>query len=321
MKFAALAVAPFAIAAVASPAMAWNSVGHEAVAQIAWDQLNDGEKAKLTAILKTHPRYEKDLLAGVKPEDDRDRLAFLQAAAWPDTVRSFGNPMSRTENHPAWHYVDDPYHTDGKTTPAPVETWDGKSDPANLIQAMQKVTAEFKDPATKDDRKAIDLCWIEHLIGDIHQPLHAVSMYSDVYPDGDKGGNMIHIRTDSNPNMNLHAFWDNIEGVTGPDYHANPAVIRKLADRLEKDHPASEFEKQLTVTDPKDWAAESAAIAKSTVYLNGKIVGVSADQAKSNPDSVPALPLNYETDGRKVADSQVALAGYRLAAALKDLLK
>ena len=98
-------------------------------------------------------------------------------------------------------------------------------------------------------------------------------------------------------------------------------MIRKLADRLEKDHPPSEFEKQLTVTDVKDWAAESAAIAKSTVYLNGKIVGVPADQARSNPDSVPPLPVNYETDGRKVADSQVALAGYRLAAALRELLK
>ena len=130
--------------------------------------------------------------------------------------------MTYHENHPAWHYVDYPYHLDGKTTTAPVETWDGKSDPANLIQAMQKVTTEFKDPATKDDRRAIDICWIEHLIGDIHQPLHAVSLYSADYPDGDRGGNSIHIRTDSNPNMNLHAFWDDIEGVTGPRLPRQP---------------------------------------------------------------------------------------------------
>jgi hypothetical protein len=311
------------VSAAASPAMAWNAVGHEAVAQIAWDQLNDAEKAKLSAILKAHPRYEKDLLDKARPEDDQDRLAFLQAACWPDTVRSLANPMTHVENHPAWHYIDYPYHTDGKTTPQPVEAWDGKSDPANLLQAMQKVTAEFKDPATKDDRRAIDICWVEHLTGDIHQPLHAVSLYSDEYPDGDKGGNAIMVSPAIGQNINLHAFWDGIEGTTPPrDYHVNPDVVRKLADRIEKDHPASEFEKQLASTDPKDWAAESFAIAKQTVYRNGKIVGVPAQQARDNPDMVvPPLPVNYETDGHKVADRQVALAGYRLAAELKQLLK
>jgi hypothetical protein len=307
--------------ALASPALAWNSVGHEVVAMIAWDQLNDAQRAKLTEILKAHHRYEKDLLVGAKPTDAPDRLAFLQAAAWPDAVRSRSDPMSYTESHPQWHYIDYPYHTDGKTGPDPVEAWDGKSDPANLLQAMQKVMAEFKDPATKEDRRAIDLCWIEHLVGDVHQPLHAVSLYSDVYPNGDQGGNAIHVRTLTHPDIKLHTLWDDIEGEAGPDYHADPDEVRKLADRIEKEHPLSEFGEQLKVTDPKDWALESFRVAKSAVYMDRKIVGATAQQAKADPNSIPALPDNYEADGRKTADVQVAVAGYRLAEVLKGLVK
>ena len=186
---------------------------------------------------------------------------------------------------------------------------------------MQKVTAEIRDPKTPPDRRAIDYCWVMHLVGDVHQPLHAVSLYSDKYPAGDKGGNSIVLKTPENNNVNLHAIWDGLEGFSphNPTYDPPFDVIRKVADRVEKDHPREQFKEQLTRTDPTAWAAESFALSKSAVYLDGKLSGALPDDAKKHPDDVPPLPLNYERDARAVADGQVALAGYRLADLLKTL--
>ena len=53
--------------------------------------------------------------------------------------------------------------------------------------------------------RAVLLCWYFHLIGDLHQPLHAASLYTPkLFPSGDKGGNEIKFGT----KMNLHHFWD-----------------------------------------------------------------------------------------------------------------
>ena len=307
---------------VAAPAArAWNGTGHEAAALVAWDQLSPDQRRAVTDALKGHPLYQRDLAKNLEPADDADRHAFLEAATWPDFVRSLDHPLNRTENHPVWHYVDYPYDRDGKAGPAPVEQWDGHSDPANLLQAMQKVTAEIRDPKTPADRRAIDYCWVMHLVGDVHQPLHAVSLYSDKYPDGDKGGNSIVLKTATN-NVNLHAIWDGLEGFSphNPTYDPPFDVIRKVADRVERDHPPGQFADRLARTDPKDWAAESFALAKTAVYRDGKLSGALPKDAKDHPDDVPPEPVNYERDAHAVADEQVALAGYRLADELRTLL-
>ncbi len=44
--------------------MAWNSVGHLAIAKLAYDQLDEQDKAALFALLKAHPHYSTFLAAG-----------------------------------------------------------------------------------------------------------------------------------------------------------------------------------------------------------------------------------------------------------------
>src|ERR1700679_2144695 len=173
----------------ASPCFAWNSTGHEIVALIAYDHLSPAAKTAMINILNKHPRKMEDLLHDTSRLPNDDEAMFVRAATWPDMIRYPTNPMNRTEHHGPWHYVDFPYDSDGIQGPEPVTKWDGHSEPANLAQAYQKATSELKDPKTTPDRKAIDLCWVEHLVGDIHQPLHAVSWYSKQFPTGDKGGN------------------------------------------------------------------------------------------------------------------------------------
>ncbi len=307
----------FAIAVLtsAAAALAWNGTGHEAVALVAWDQLTPPQRAALTDALKAHPRYAKDLMQHLEAGEDPAEHAFREAATWPDLVKSPVNPLERTEDHKPWHYVDYPYDRDGKDGPRPAGPWDGRAVPADLLQAMQMVTAQLRDPATPAARRAIDLCWVLHLVGDVHQPLHAVSLYSNTYPTGDQGGNAIHVATADNPNANLHGVWDGIEGRS-----YEPDAIRKVADRVEKEHPlAAEANALAGRPEPAAWAAESFDLARHAVYLDGKINGVTRDQAEDKPDAVPPLPAGYERAARDVADERVALAGYRLAALLQSL--
>jgi hypothetical protein len=322
-KFAPMIVIALAILMwfAASPCRAWNGTGHELVAQIAYDTLSPATRSKIVDALKHHPRFQKDLMADLAPGEDPDRAAFIRAATWPDMIRSRMNPMSMKEHHPQWHYVDYPYDLDGVDGTSVVEQWDGKSDPANLIQAMQKVRKELADPTTAKDRVAIDLCWVEHLCGDIHQPLHAVSEFSREFPNGDRGGNSQSIANPGDiikdvPTLNLHMFWDDIEGLS-----IDQAFIRQNADRIEKEHPADQMNNAIAVTDVAAWAKESLALAKEKVYLDGKLPHIVRDPSGQGPDEAPALPADYESNAKSLADERIALGGYRLAATLEEIAK
>ena len=61
-----------------APCYAWNSTGHEIVAQIAFDNLTPDTKAKMIAILKLHPHLKQDLLADAATGEDTDRAVFIR---------------------------------------------------------------------------------------------------------------------------------------------------------------------------------------------------------------------------------------------------
>jgi hypothetical protein len=184
---------------------------------------------------------------------------------------------------------------------------------------MAKARQELADPKTPLDRKAIDLCWVEHLAGDIHQPLHAVSLFSKEYPTGDAGGNLQVLHNDGTlvadvPTINLHFLWDAMEGLS-----LDPDVIRKDADRIEKEHPVPPDD--ATVGDVRAWALESFGYAKANVYLDGKLPHITRDQANADPSSAPPLPPDYLKNAQALADQRMAQAGYRLAALLEEIAK
>jgi hypothetical protein len=225
--------------------------------------------------------------------------------------------MNHTEHHSRWHYVDFPFEQDGVKGPQPNLQWDGKSDPANLVQAMQKALTELKNPQTPAPRKAIDLCWVEHLVGDIHQPLHATSWFSKEYPQGDQGGNLVAMKNGDEVE-NLHFFWDSIEGMS-----MDPEQIRKTADRIEAEYPLSKLKDRAADLSVVDWAHESRALAQSVAYLNGTLPHVTRTPGPgaTMPSEAPALPTGYAQAALATADERVALAGYRLAAVLDQIAK
>mgnify|MGYP002145137110 CR=1 FL=1 len=48
-----------------------------------------------------------------------------------------------------------------------------------------------------------------HLVGDIHQPLHAAALFSNEFPKGDDGGNLFKINY-SESVTNLHKLYDSL---------------------------------------------------------------------------------------------------------------
>src|SRR5262249_2944344 len=81
----------------------------------------------------------------------------------------------------------------------------------NAVQALKLCMTRLKDQNTSGAKKAVYLCWVLHLVADIHQPLHAPSLYSKGRFNqlgGDHGGNSIHVKQGGK----LHSFWDGLLG-------------------------------------------------------------------------------------------------------------
>lgn len=306
------------VAGVMRSASAWDGTGHEIIAQIAWQNLSPEAREKISTLLHALPDYAEILTANAAPADpDRDHEAFLIAATWPDIVRTPGKPQYRY-NHPQWHYVDFPFVVgDLPKQPDPDGTWKPGTDPANALQAFQKNLADIKDATLAQKDRAIALCWIEHLVGDIHQPLHATSLFDSRFPEGDHGGNSVRVFAEGKV-MNFHTLWDEMLGTDQRD-----AAVALEAARIMKAYPLADLQGQLSKTAVDNfpaWAQESFEAAKQTAYIGGTLPGVSADALeKDRSMAVPPLPAGYMAQAMTLADQRAALAGYRLAALLTSL--
>jgi hypothetical protein len=69
----------------------------------------------------------------------------------------------------------------------------------------------------EDFEKSMMMRYLIHVIGDIHQPLHAVTLYDDgKFFKGDMGGNLYLINYTSPYDIdNLHKLWDSGIGKLG----------------------------------------------------------------------------------------------------------
>ena len=229
---------------------------------------------------------------------------------------SMAHPMNRVANHPSWHYIDIPF-TEGGVT-APPEDTRGPG-PHNIVEALTQCTADLKDPKKSDADKAIALCWIEHLAGDIHQPLHAVSMYSPDLPDGDRGGNSdVVLRDPPYPDTRtkLHLLWDALPG----DFKSEELCVYEAHGlRADPQYSREKMKDLLSSTDFMAWAKESHQLAIDDAYLNGNLKFTISKDRGPTTQPVPGVPPGYLQKAEHVAMHQVTLGGYRLADLLNGI--
>jgi hypothetical protein len=304
------------LAGFASATYGWNDRGHMTVAYIAYRQLTPATRARVDALLTLNPKFA-DWGAMVDKEwpnasaDDRNMLLFMIAATWADKIKGDSNytkdgaqngnrpdgspdPGKNTGYddmlmHKYWHFIDTPFSTDGTALPA-IPTPNAQERIALFRQVLASTSG--------DPLKSYDMVWLLHLVGDIHQPLHASTRVSATDPDGDAGGNTVKLDC---TRCELHAFWDDLLGTS-----SNLRTTVKAARKLPK-APAALASK----TDEKDWIAESFQEAQSTVYAPP--VG-----AGNGPFT---LTTAYKKKAGTLAKQRVELAGARLANLLNNELK
>ena len=141
---------------------------------------------------------------------------MMECARWPDDARG------TLYDHPTWHYADRPIASDGAHAP---DVTSGQA-----IEALQLNFLEASDAKAPAADRAIALCWVMHLAGDIHQPLHTASIYSKTYPQGDAGGTQQFIQDpDTRQVESLHWFWDDRveKSADVRTIEANAADLRK----------------------------------------------------------------------------------------------
>jgi hypothetical protein len=160
-----------------------------------------------------------------------------------------------------------------------------------VIEAIAWYLAVLKSPDAPRNEKRVALRFVAHLVGDIHQPLHAG--FAE-----DRGGNSVDVRFNGRK-TNLHSLWDT--GLVELE-EGTPAEI---AARIEK-AATDEERKQWQGSTPDQWALESLAIVRVQVYQLTASGEITAD---------------YTERAEPVIRTRLGQAGARLAWLLNATLK
>ncbi len=307
-------------------AFAWSDLGHMAVAYIAYQKLSPTAKERVNQLTKLNPFCEawKAEIRESGAKIDTDTALFMLSATFPDLIKtdsryeSDGSEKGNSPDDPRaaqnigfadhlthkyWHYYDLPFSQDKAqlfTPPAP--------NALTQIATMRKTLASD----ASDDVKSYDLCWLTHIVGDVHQPLHCTTRVSKNSLHGDNGGNDVSILYSPSkykyqtfyegmkPQIRLHWFWDSCLGNTGLSHTLRVATQLQNANA-----------KMANDLNENDWIKESFDLAKKKLYSSP--IGSGNGPFLMTP--------KYEQAAIKISRERVALAGERLAKILNKELK
>ena len=254
---------------------AWNALGHRLVAQIAYDYLTPHAR-------QIFDQYNQSMDKVYKPQ------TFANAAVWLDTLR-----YQEINWFVTMHYVDLPFSDDATPLPAPQLI--------NALWAIEKSNALLLNKYATNFDKGTALRVMLHVVGDIHQPLHAATKVNRQYPEGDRGGNLV-ILKGNRVAKNLHAYWDRGAGFLISKRRYTQLQMEQMARNIEQQWPC---DLSLVKIDPRSWAEESHALAVTKAYQ--------ALPKNNSPDKT------YQDMTQAITTHQIALAGCHLAALLNRI--
>ena len=269
----------------AQSAFAWGPQGHRTIGAIADRLLTPAAHAAVLEILA----------------DDRDkfgnpsgRRTLESISDWADEVRHL--PADR----PAWHYDDVPVCGGGdKSRYCP----DGQCNSEQLKRLI--VVLGNRHAAARDRDEALK--WIVHLLGDLHQPLHAAD-------NTDQGGNLVRVALEgvhTRGRESLHHAWDNdlVQlALHSSNRQRPPPDIEALAAE------AANLGREVGQGTPDGWARESNNLARNVAY---RYPGFACNRV---PAGIVVLDVPYLDDAELVVRERLLLAGARLATLLNSEL-
>jgi len=244
-----------------APSFAWLDKGHRIVALIAQANLTAEARKKIEEILPGN-------------------MTLADAAVWPDhegrSIRDF-DPL---------HYVSIPDDARGydQARDCPEKNC--------MVEALKWFTAVIADNNAPTMVRRVALDYVAHLVGDMHQPLHAGRAK-------DHGGIDIPVAY-RGATTNLHFFWDGnlVDLETGTEEE----IAKRLTENL------TEGERlKWQAGDPTQWTNESLTLVRSYGYNN---IGSSGE-----------LSDDYVEKARPIVRQRLAQAGIRLAWLLNGAFK
>ena len=207
---------------------------------------------------------------------------IINSSVWLDSIRG------RTHAYDAMHYIDIPFSTDRTRLPA--------LSPVNAVSAVNTSKRILLNPKAKTAAKGKAVRILVHVVGDIHQPLHAATRVSWQYPEGDRGGNLVVLHKNRIA-KNLHSYWDRGAGLFVGKRRYGSGWIKRQAFAIEQQWPCHLTEVDL---DPMHWAQESHVVAVQQVYR------------------LP-MDMTYQRMAQQTVEHRIALAGCRLAGLMNQL--
>jgi hypothetical protein len=262
-------------------AFSWGQEGHSIVAEIAQRRVNP------TALQQINR-----LLGSELPGLEGAQFSLASIASWADDYRADDHNETRK-----WHFADIPYSSDhyNAARDCVLDFKEGDC----IINALARSRATLADCSKPDQERAMALKFVAHLVGDLHQPLHATTRTNPDTDQDDHGGNGIEVTAFGHAS-NLHKVWDS--DLTMHKVYDWGEYVRLLETKWLRGKDIA----ALQAGDPVSWAEEAHRAAQLVAY-------------NFRPDHV--IDEEYYRDAIPVVDRQLALAGVRLARVLNETLQ
>jgi hypothetical protein len=270
-------------------ALCWWDAPHMIIMEICRNQLDSKTICRVEKIIK--------YLEHEFPESS----CFLTAACFPDDLTPNG-----LSGFKVWHGILTPYSPDGFLTKHAEGCISSLINENNLHSAIFQSLIILKNPQSCKWQQSFMLRFLLHSVGDIHQPLHCIQLYSEKFPYGDLAGHRFLLN--ASEFKNLHHLWDAAFGI-GKKHYNRPLSqedreeIQMIAKTIMLSFPPENL--PINQMDYRKWSEESFQFAVDFAYNNLSENGL--------------LSPNYLEQGKNIVMYQIALAGYRLANLLKEL--
>ena len=275
MKFLILSTILFS-----ANSFAWGPTGHRVVGEIAQKHLSAQAATQIKTILKSQ--------------------SLARVSTWPDEIKSEPGTYKHTF---FWHYTD--WADD-------VHQHDESNISGKLMTSINDHLKVLKDPTAAQDKKALSLKFLVHLIGDLHMPLHVGNGL-------DHGGNNCRVTFHGKP-TNLHALWDE------QMIDFTKLSFTEMTNFVSQGRTRTDMAEIMKGT-PLDWALESKNL-RATLYpenVSTPKVPMSLKEycrkdVLAPVEELPKLGYEYSYKFMPVVEKRLFAAGLRLAYLLNQSL-
>ncbi len=233
----------------------WDSEGHLLIANMAYRGLSSSTIRNIQQQINIYNKFYPDYSTP------------LSIAVWLDYIKTLNNTY-----YSKWHYVDIPYinNTDRRSgeilkklsTKLKYYSFDSN----NVVSIIDQINTTY-NKNTDPWNYGLSVRALVHLVGDIHQPFHCVTLYSSQFPKGDGGGNLYKIKYNGKT-TNLHSFWDSCGGLftstyTYPLSNTSIAKLNNISNVLLSVYHNISYNQTMEVN---EWSKESYLLARNFGY-------------------------------------------------------